>query len=234
MKLGVNIDHIATLRQARRIVPYPDPVAAVGIVEKAGADQITIHLREDRRHIQESDLFAIRKVVRTSLNLELAAVEEIIEITLRAKPDICTFVPERREEITTEGGLNVIKNFDKLKCYVSRLKANSIKVSMFVDPNAAQIEASKEVGADAVELHTGDYCLNESANEVSKLKEALNCARSCGLYVAAGHGLNYDNIGLLIKEIPDIEEYNIGHSIIARAVFVGLEQAVREMKKITG
>jgi pyridoxine 5-phosphate synthase len=238
MKLGVNIDHVATLRQARGNVRYPDPITAAAIVENAGADQITIHLREDRRHIQEHDLRTLRKTVAVPLNLELAASREIVDIAAEVKPDICTFVPERRQELTTEGGLDVVKSFDKLSGYVKFLKEHSIVVSMFIDPDLDQVDASKEVGADAIELHTGRYCElfkdEKCGNELTRLKKSAIRADEIGLHVAAGHGLNYDNTSLIVKEIPQIVEYNIGHAIIARAVFVGLSQAVKEIKKIVG
>ncbi len=256
MKLGVNIDHIATLRQARGTI-YPDPITAASIVENSGGDQITVHLREDRRHIRDADLFTLRKVIKTLLNLELAATDEIVAIACKARPDICTFVPEKRAELTTEGGLDVVKNFDKLRGYNKILKENSVLVSMFIDPEVKQVEASKELGADAIELHTGRYCeLCGSAQsvaqdfspanigrskdlrytllqeEIDKLKAAAIRAKELGLHVAAGHGLNYDNTSLIVKEVPEITEYNIGHAIVARAVFVGLAQAVGEMKKL--
>lgn len=236
-KLGVNIDHVATLRQARR-TRYPDPVTAAVVAENSGADQITVHLREDRRHIQEYDLLTLRKTVRTMLNLELAASREIVDIAITARPDVCTFVPEKRQELTTEGGLDVIKHFDLLKTYIKELKANSITVSLFIDPENEQVEASREIGADAIELHTGQFCElfdrgeKNASKEVERLKKSAYHANESGLYVAAGHGLNYDNVGLVLKEVPEIVEYNIGHSIIARSVFVGLENAVRQMKDL--
>lgn len=259
-KLGINIDHVATLRQARGNVFYPDPISAAAIVEEAGADQVTIHLREDRRHIQDADLFTLRKTVKTLLNLELAATDEIVGIASKVRPNTCTFVPERRMELTTEGGLDIAKNFDKLRGYTQTLKDNSIIVSMFIDLDLEQVLASKEVGATAIELHTGRYCelyncsgracsariskatprlgsgqgfaATDVREELSRLKKAAIRAREIGLYVAAGHGLNYDNITFVVKEIPEIMEYNIGHAVIARAVFVGLAQAVAEMKEI--
>lgn len=234
-KLGVNIDHVATLRQARG-TSYPDPSMAFAIAECAGADQITIHLREDRRHIQDADLHTLRGLVKTRLNLELAATDEIVGIACNVVPNMCTFVPERRQEITTEGGLDVAGNFERLRKFTSDLKKKNVIVSMFIEPDKKQIEMSKECGANAVEFHTGKYCELTNENdiklEVARLKDAALIARKYGLYVAAGHGLNYDNTARIVKEIPEIEEYNIGHSIIARAVFVGLDQAVREMKKI--
>lgn len=233
--LGVNIDHVATLREVRG-TSYPSPIIAATVVENAGADQVTVHLREDRRHIQETDLWALKNVVRTRLNLELAAVDEIVEIALKAKPNTCTFVPEKREELTTEGGLDVVKNFNKLGRYVKELKANSIAVSMFIDPENEQVEASKELGATAIELHTGRYCeLFDSKsykNELERLKRSTLRGKELGLHVAAGHGLNYDNTRVIVLEIPEILEYNVGHSIVARALYVGLEQAVKEMKKL--
>jgi len=236
-KLGVNIDHVATLREARK-VSYPSPVEAAIIAEKAGADQITIHLREDRRHIQDNDLIAIRKKVNVPLNLELAVDEEIVSIACSAGPNICTFVPERREELTTEGGLDVVKKFDRLRKFVKLLKDRSITVSMFIEPVEGQISASRECGADSIELHTGKYCeltgKDDIREELDRLRRSAIVAKEAGLYVAAGHGLNYENTREVVKSIPEIAEYNIGHSIIARAVFVGLDTAVREMKKILG
>lgn len=233
-KLGVNIDHVATLRQVRGNVKYPDPISAALIAVRSGADQVTVHLREDRRHIQDSDLFALRSVIKSDLNLELAAVDEIVGIACKARPDVCTFVPERRQELTTEGGLEVIKNFDILSGYIRKLKDKSIIVSMFIDADILQVEASKEAGADAIELHTGRYCESRSEEELIRLKDAAKRAKDIGLHVAAGHGLNYDNVALVVASIPEIVEYNIGHSIIARAVFVGLETAVKEMKALIG
>lgn len=236
MKLGVNIDHVATLRQVRGNVRYPDPLTAAAIVENAGADQITIHLREDRRHIQEHDLRTLRKTVSIPLNLELAADNKIVDIAAEVKPDVCTFVPEKRQELTTEGGLNVVKYFNKLRTYIKFLKEHSIAVSMFIDPETEQVDASKEIGAHAVELHTGKYCElfkdKNGGNELTRLKKSAIRADELGLHVAAGHGLNYDNTSMVVKEIPQIVEYNIGHAIIARAVFVGLLQAVTEMKQL--
>ena len=232
-RLGVNIDHIATLRQARG-TRYPDPVSAAAVVTNAGGDQITIHLREDRRHIQDSDLRLLRKTVSVPLNLELAAIDGIVGIAAEVRPDTCTFVPEKRQELTTEGGLDVIKNFDLLRRYTARLKEKSITVSMFIDPDTKQIEASREIGAEVIELHTGKYC-EPGANvkeELERLKKMAVYAKNVGLVVAAGHGLNYDNMTPIVKEVPEIVEYNVGHSIIARAVFVGLAQAVREMKEM--
>ena len=230
-RLGVNIDHVATVRQARGVM-YPDPVAAAGIVELAGADGIVCHLREDRRHIQDRDLRLLREVIQTRLNLEMAATEEMIRIALETKPDIVTLVPEKREELTTEGGLNVIKSFQSLKKAIQRLQKGGIQVSLFVDPRKDQIKASEGVEANVIEIHTGHYCdaktQSEADEELKKILDAVAEASRCNLRVAAGHGLNYVNVSR-IAEIKEIEELNIGHSIIARAVLVGLDRAVREM-----
>jgi pyridoxine 5-phosphate synthase len=211
---------------------YPDPVTAAGIVELAGADGIVCHLREDRRHIQDRDLRLLREVIQTRLNLEMAATEEMIRIALETKPNIVTLVPEKREELTTEGGLNVIKSFQSLKKAIQRLQKGDIPVSLFVDPRKDQIKASEGVGADVIEIHTGHYCdaktQSESDEELKKILDAVGEASRCNLRVAAGHGLNYVNVSR-IAEIKEIEELNIGHSIIARAVLVGLDRAVREM-----
>ncbi len=230
-RLGVNIDHVASVRQARGVM-YPDPVTAAGIVELAGADGIVCHLREDRRHIQDRDLRLLRGVVQTRLNLEMAATEEMIRIALATKPDIVTLVPEKREELTTEGGLDVIKFFRLLKKVTQRLQKGGIPVSLFIDPRKDQIKASEGVGANAIEIHTGHYCdaktPAESDEELKKILDAVGEASHCDLQIAAGHGLNYVNVRR-IAEIKEIEELNIGHSIIARAVLVGLDRAVREM-----
>ncbi|OGP71203.1 MAG: pyridoxine 5'-phosphate synthase [Deltaproteobacteria bacterium RBG_16_50_11] len=230
-RLGVNIDHVATVRQARG-VNYPDPVTAVGIVELAGAHGIVCHLREDRRHIQDRDLRLLREVVQTRLNLEMAATEEMIHIALATKPDIVTLVPEKREELTTEGGLDAVKLFPSLKKAIQRLQKGNIPVSLFVDPLNDQIKASEEVGANAIEIHTGHYCdartHSEADKELKRIFDAVKEASHRKLQIAGGHGLNYVNVRR-IAEIEEIEELNIGHSIIARAVLVGLDRAVREM-----
>ncbi len=230
-RLGVNIDHVATLRQARGVA-YPDPITAAGIVELAGADGIVAHLREDRRHMQDRDLRLLREVIQTRLNLEMAATEEMIRIAVATKPDIATLVPEKREELTTEGGLNVVKSFRTMKKAVQRLQRGGIPVSLFIDPEKDQIKASEEVGANAIEIHTGRYCdaktPAEAEEEFKRIVEAVDEASHHNLQIAAGHGLNYVNVRR-ITEIKEIEEYNIGHSIIARAVLVGLDRAVREM-----
>jgi pyridoxine 5-phosphate synthase len=211
---------------------YPDPVSAAGIVELAGADGIVCHLREDRRHIQDRDLQLLREVIQTRLNLEMAATEEMIRIALTTKPDIVTFVPERREELTTEGGLDVVKSFQSLKKAIQRLQKGGILVSLFVDPRSDQIRASEGVGANAIEIHTGHYCnaktVVQADEELKKILDAVGEASHRNLQIAGGHGLNYVNIRR-IAEIKEIEELNIGHSIIARAVLVGLDRAVREM-----
>ncbi len=230
-RLGVNIDHVATVRQARGVM-YPDPIAAAGIVELAGADGVVCHLREDRRHMQDRDLRILREIIQTRLNLEMAATEEMIRIALTTKPDIVTLVPEKREELTTEGGLDVIKFFQSLKKGIQRLQKGGIPVSLFVDARKDQIKASEEVGANSIEIHTGHYCdaktPAEADEELKKILDAVGEATHRNLQIAAGHGLNYVNVQR-IAEIREIEELNIGHSIIARAVLVGLDRAVREM-----
>jgi len=230
-RLGVNIDHVATVRQARGVA-YPDPVTAAGIVELAGADGIVCHLREDRRHIQDRDLQLLRAVVQARLNLEMAATEEMIRIALATRPDIVTLVPEKREELTTEGGLNVVKSFQSLKKAIQRLQKGGIPVSLFVDPKSDQIKASGGVGANAIEIHTGHYCDAKTPaladEELKRILDAVGEASHLDLQIAAGHGLHYINVHR-IAEIKEIEELNIGHSIIARAILVGLDRAVREM-----
>ncbi len=236
LSLGVNIDHIATIRQARRTVE-PDPVAAAVIAELAGADGITVHLREDRRHIQDRDVRLLRQTVRTHLNLEMAATEEMVAIALEIRPDYVTLVPERREEITTEGGLDVAGQMDRLGKVVSQLQGSGIPVSLFVDPDPTQIAAAAQVGSRWVELHTGRYAQasspQEQEAELDHLKRACSQAIDLGLRVNAGHGLTYWNVGPVAR-IPGIEELNIGHSIISRAVLVGLDRAVREMRQAMG
>lgn len=235
IRLGVNIDHVATLRNARN-TRYPNPTAAAALVEKAGGEQITVHLREDRRHIREEDLKALRKTVSTLLNLEMAATSEMVKIACNLKPDTVTLVPEKREEQTTEGGLDVAGLESELKTFTTRLKEAGIQVSFFIEPDIRQIDASLRLEADAVELHTGRYC-NLTGKEAMKaelasLREAAQYAQEKELHVVAGHGINYDNIEELLRFVPEIREYNIGHSIVSRAIFVGLEQAVREMLDI--
>ncbi|MCZ7599343.1 MAG: pyridoxine 5'-phosphate synthase [Gammaproteobacteria bacterium] len=231
VRLGVNVDHTATLRQQRG-TRYPDPVAAAAVVELAGADQVTVHLREDRRHIQDRDLRILRETIQTRLNLEMADTAEMRRIALETRPGTVTLVPEKREEQTTEGGLDVVTHRGELAAHVPQLVDAGIEVSLFVDPDPAQIDASRAVGAQAVELHTGDYCnaasAPERARELERLQKAATHAAQAGLVVVGGHGLDYVNVGP-VAAIPEMEELNIGHSIIARAIFVGLDQAVREM-----
>jgi pyridoxine 5-phosphate synthase len=234
-RLHVNVDHVATLRQARG-ASYPDPIPAASICEIAGAAGITIHLREDRRHIVDRDLELMRKVVTTVLNLEMAATDEMVEIACRVKPDMCTLVPEKREERTTEGGLAVVRDAKALGLSVERLRAAGVRVSLFVDPIRQEVEASRFVGADVVELHTGEYCNAKgdgAARELERLRAAAAIAADLGLAVAAGHGLHYHNVRP-VSEIPEVEELNIGHSLVARAVFVGLDAAVRQMLEAMG
>jgi pyridoxine 5-phosphate synthase len=230
-RLSVNIDHIATLRQARKGVE-PDPVAAAVLAELAGADGIIVHLREDRRHIQDRDLRILREIVRTKLNLEMAATEEMQRIALEVRPDIVTLVPEKREELTTEGGLEVTSRPEVMKTYIGRIQEAGIPVSLFIDPDDRQIAAAKKTGAEWVEIHTGAYAnaKGEKARQAEfvKIEEAARLAASLGLRVGAGHGLNYVNVGW-VADVPEVEELNIGHSIVSRASLVGMESAVREM-----
>ncbi|RMG57375.1 MAG: pyridoxine 5'-phosphate synthase [Deltaproteobacteria bacterium] len=230
-KLGVNIDHVATVREARKTVE-PDPVYAAVLAELAGADGITVHLREDRRHIKDRDVRLLKQFIKTKLNLEMAATDEMVGIATEVKPYSSTIVPERREEVTTEGGLDVVGSYERIKDVVSSLKSAGIVVSLFVDPDLEQIEASRRAGADYIEIHTGRYCEafggEKEKEELEAIRRAAFFASSIGLGVNAGHGLNYKNI-IPVLEIPQIEEFNIGHSIVSRAVFVGLYEAVREM-----
>ena len=231
--LGVNIDHIANVRQARQTVE-PDPVQFAFLAELGGADSITVHLREDRRHIQDRDIFLLKDTIKTKLNLEMAATEEMLEISKKLLPDYVTLVPEKREEITTEGGLDVKNNEKFLKDYVSSLKSSNIQVSAFIDPVNLQINSSKEIGFDFIELHTGKYAYLKGQSqhvELQKIIESTYYAVDLGLVVNAGHGLNYQNVEN-IASINNINELNIGHSIVARALAVGLKKAVREMKTL--
>jgi len=232
--LGVNIDHIATLRNARG-TDYPSPLDAAFIAERAGADGITIHLREDRRHIKDQDVRDIASNIHTRLNLELAVTDEMIEIACNVKPAFCCLVPEKREELTTEGGLDVAANFNRLKDACVSLSASGILISPFIDPDNEQIDAVKEAGATMLELHTGCYAdaINDEVQwlELERLKQAARYANSLGLQVNAGHGLHYHNVEPIAK-IAEIVELNIGHSIIARAVMTGLDAAVRDMKAL--
>jgi pyridoxine 5-phosphate synthase len=233
-RLGVNVDHVATLRQARR-TPYPDPVAAALLAELAGADQVTIHLREDRRHIQERDLQVMRKTVTTRLNLEMAATQEMVKIAYDVRPDECTLVPERREELTTEGGLDVVSGRDVVRKVVKTLRDAEIQTSLFIDPDLDQVKAAHRVEAEIIEIHTGRYCdarlAADRRRELARIVDAAKAATKLGLKVAAGHGLNYRNI-LPVAAISEIEEFNIGHAIVARALLVGMERAVREMREL--
>jgi len=230
-RLGVNIDHVATIRQARGGIE-PDPVAAAAIAELAGADGITIHLREDRRHIQDRDLKLLRQTVKTRLNLEMAATDEMVGIALQVMPNMVTLVPEKRAELTTEGGLDVRLHHESLKAAIKRLRDGGLAVSLFVDPDPDQIKAANKVEADYIEIHTGTFA--EAKNwqaedqELIKIENAVKLAIKLGMGVNAGHGLNYTNIKK-VTAIGGIEEFNIGHSIISKAVLVGLDQAVRDM-----
>jgi pyridoxine 5-phosphate synthase len=230
-RLGVNVDHVATLRQARR-TRYPDPVTAAALAELGGADQITMHLREDRRHIQDRDLRILRETVQTMLNLEMAATPEMVKIAYEVRPDVCTLVPERREELTTEGGLDVAGQQDPIRKVVRALRDAEIAVSLFIDPEIDQIRAAHRVDAQHIELHTGRYAEArrpaEREQELLRISECARAAKRLGLEVAAGHGLSYENVKPIAR-IADIAELNIGHSIVARAVLVGMERAVREM-----
>ena len=239
-RLNVNIDHIATIRQARR-TNEPNPVAAAVICELAGADGITTHLRSDRRHIQDHDLSALKQVIITHLNLEMAATDEMVEIALRVKPDVVTLVPERPQEITTEGGLDVAANEQPIKAAITKLRAAGIFTSLFIDPDMRQIKTAQRLGANQIEICTAQYAeLNEQPGdrtvrrvkeievELERIRAAAKTAAKAGLTVAVGHGLTYRNVGPIAR-IPEVEEFNIGHNIISRAVFVGLNQAVKEM-----
>ena len=232
IRLGVNVDHVATVRQARR-ANEPDPVAAAVLATLGGADGITVHLREDRRHIQDRDVYVLRETVTTRLNLEMATYEEILQIALKVKPDEATLVPEKRQELTTEGGLDVVANEAAVRGAIDRLKAAGVHVSLFIDPDAAQVAASAKYGADAIEFQTASYSEARGeaavAKELDKLRAATAQAVGLGLHVHMGHGLNYWNVQAVVR-IPGVEELNIGHSIVSRAVLVGMERAVREMK----
>lgn len=239
-KLNVNIDHVATIREARKTIE-PSIITAAVICEQAGANGITVHLRQDRRHIQDRDIELLREVVTTYLNVEMAATTEMLRIAVRTMPDAVSLVPENPNEITTEGGLDVVGNFENIKTVIEGLKEAGIFVSIFLDPDTEQIEAAKGVGAQQVELCTAEYAeltlsaraahgdgAKRAADEIERIKAAAAHAKSLGLIVAAGHGLTYRNVGALAA-IPAITEFNIGHNIISRSVFVGLNQAVREM-----
>lgn len=232
--LGVNIDHVATVRNARG-TSYPDPVHAAEIAERAGADGITIHLREDRRHIQDRDVRILRETIQTRMNLEMAVTDEMVQIALEIKPEFVCLVPEKREELTTEGGLDVLGQLDKVKAATEQLSAAGIQVSLFIDADEKQIDAAKQCGAPYIELHTGHYAEARSESErqaeLAKISSAARYATQLGIKVNAGHGLTYQNVSP-IAAIPEIYELNIGHSIIGRAVFDGLAKAVTDMKNI--
>jgi pyridoxine 5-phosphate synthase len=234
VKLGVNIDHVATLRQARGGIE-PDPIKAACLCVKAGADSIVAHLREDRRHIQDKDLIKLKEIIKSRLNLEMSINPGIVDIACRLKPDQATLVPEKRQELTTEGGLNVALYRDKIKNVIERLKSKDIVISLFIDPERKQIDASRKVGSEFIEFHTGRYADSKTEAwrkfHLKEIVEATKHALNIGLRVNAGHGLNYRNVSNIAK-IPGIEELNIGHSIISYAVFVGLERAVKEILEL--
>ncbi len=230
-ELGVNVDHVATIREARQTTE-PDPVPAALAAERGGADQVVIHLREDRRHIQERDLALLRQMVQTGLNLELSTDQDVVDVALEQSPDRVTIVPERREEVTTEGGLDVIDREDRLASVTDEFQSENVDVNLFVDPDREQLEACRRVGADGIELHTGPYANSETKSErerqLTLLSDSAETSNNLNLFVAAGHGLDYQNVKH-VAAIPEIEELNIGHSIISRSVFVGIRQAVEDM-----
>lgn len=233
-RLGVNIDHLATVRQARKIAT-PDPVESLPILVCCGVHQVTLHLREDRRHIQDHDLKRVIEAKALPVNLEMAATDDMVAVVRECRPQTCTLVPEKREEITTEGGLDLVRNFDRLKSVVPRLAEAGMKVSLFIDPDPAQIEKAVALGVGAVELHTGGYCeaygTRDQKKEWDRLKVATALGKREGLAIYAGHGLNRNNLRE-VTDIPGIEEVNIGHSIVARALFIGLEAAIKEILEI--
>lgn len=233
-RLAVNVDHVATVRQARGIAE-PDPVLAAGLAELSGAEGIICHLREDRRHIQDRDLQLLRQTVKTRLNLEMAAVPEMVRIAGRIRPDLVTLVPERREELTTEGGLDVKANPEHYGKVIGQLKKKGIRVSLFVDPDPEQIEIGRKIGANVVEIHTGHYAdarnETEAVRQFERIAKGVEAASRMDLGISAGHGLNYVNVKRF-RALPQIEEYSIGHSIVARAILVGFERAVKEMVEL--
>jgi pyridoxine 5-phosphate synthase len=233
IRLGINIDHVATVRQARR-AQYPDPVHAALLAEQAGADSITVHLREDRRHIQDRDVRSLRSLLQTRMNLEMALTEEMLGLACELHPADCCLVPENREEVTTEGGLDVASQVPRLTVAAQRLAAAGVRLSLFIDPDPQQVEAAARSGAPAIELHTGAYADSAGAVQAAELSRLLNCAQlgaRLGLSVHAGHGLNYHNVQP-VAAIREIVELNIGHAIVARAIFTGLPAAVRDMKAL--
>jgi pyridoxine 5-phosphate synthase len=234
MRLGVNIDHVATIREVRAGTE-PEPVFAALICQAAGADSIVVHLREDRRHIKERDIYILKKIISKKINLEMSLSADVVAIACKVKPGQATIVPERRQEITTEGGLDVLSNFKKLKVVLEKLKKNNIAVSLFIDPEKKQIDAANKSGVKMIELHTGRYCSAKNNKEQNRylreLKIAVDYAKSKGMHVFAGHGLDYYNVSR-IAQIKGIEELNIGYSIVCRAVLVGLYKAVKEMKQL--
>ncbi len=233
-RLAVNIDHIATLREARKGIE-PDPIHAAVLAELAGADGIIVHLREDRRHIQERDLRLLKDIVKTKLNLEMAATQDMVKIALDIKPDVATIVPEKRQELTTEGGLEVALNKDHLKAIILLLHDGGIKVSLFIDPDIEQIKAAHKINTDFIEIHTGRYAnaklQSDRDAEFENIVNTCKIAQKLGLGINVGHGLNYQNVNRL-AQLKEIEEFNIGHSIVSKAVLVGMERAVREMKEL--
>jgi pyridoxine 5-phosphate synthase len=234
VKLGVNVDHIATLRQVRQI-DDPDPVEAMKICEKAGCDSIVCHLREDRRHIQDKDVFRLKKEITTKFNLEMCIAKKIVDIACVVCPEMVTLVPEKRQELTTEGGLDILSQKNEIKDVITRLSEKNIQVSLFIDPEKKIIEASKEIGAKIIEIHTGEYAnaltREEKNYQLQRISSSVDLAITLGLEVNAGHGLNYENVNE-IAEFSQINELNIGHSIIAYAIFYGLENAVKKMKSL--
>ena len=231
MRFSLNVDHIATLRNARG-EDQPDPVTAALLAEQAGADGIVVHLREDRRHISERDVRLLRELITTKLDLEMAATDEIIKIACDVGPELSTIVPEKRQELTTEGGINVIDNISRLKSAIKDLHNSEILVSLFIEPNLDQIDAAAEINSDFIEIHTGVFANaiieEEQFDELEKIRIAVKHAKKLGLGVNAGHGLNYQNIKIF-REVPDIDEVSIGHAVIARAVFVGIHRAIKDM-----
>lgn len=235
IRLGVNIDHVATIRNARGGL-HPDPVTAAILAQKSGADGITIHLREDRRHIRDSDLSRLKKEIKLPINLEMAATEEMLAIALKTRPNAVCIVPEKRQEVTTEGGLDVIKNEKILAAMIKKIRAKKIRVSLFLDANEAQINCAKKIGADIVEIHTGEFCHVTGKKREAELKKIKSCAALCeklGLECHAGHGLNYETAKIIAK-IPQIVELNIGHFLIGEAVFEGLAKVIKKMQKVIG